>query len=241
MSASDLSAREGRSTALRLGAALACAVLALPAWAQSAASREQELIRRLRQQVQQLQAEQGTQQQAAQRANAEKTEAQTRLDAATANLRRAQQAAAARAQGADEAQQALEALRQAHATLEQEAQALKSELQVREQSLATLRTEHQALQRTLAQRGDMLANLQARGLTQAQGLQSCIANNQALHGLGLELLQAWQDKGVVATTAQVEPFFQFNRVKIENLVQGYQDKLDQQLLKAARPEPGRAP
>jgi len=49
--------------------------------------------------------------------------------------------------------------------------------------------------------------------------------------------------------AQQEPFLQFKRVAMENLLQDYQDKLDQQAVKAgaaarpgsATPVPARAP
>ena len=60
---------------------------------------------------------------------------------------------------------------------------------------------------------------------------------------GALLLQAWLDKGVLDTTLQVEPFFQFKRVQLQNLVQGYEDKLDRQaLLPAGTPrEAGRGP
>ena len=38
-----------------------------------------------------------------------------------------------------------------------------------------------------------LADLQARHGSQAQGLQSCLASNQALHALGRELLQRYAE------------------------------------------------
>jgi chromosome segregation ATPase len=226
---------------LRLGTLLLGALLCASAFAQQAPSREQELIRRLRQQVQQLQAEQAAQQQAVQRAESEKAQARTQLDAAAAGMRRVQQSAAERSRLAEDTQKDLDTLRTAHAALQAEAERLKTELQARTDALAALRTEQTGLQRNLAQRDAGYAELQSRHATQAQGLQACIANNQALHGLGRELLQRWLDKGVLETTAQVEPLFQFKRVELENLVQGYQDKLDQQALKPAAAAPIRVP
>lgn len=228
-----------RLSALLLGAALA--LLAASAFAQQAPSREQELIRRLRQQVQQLQAEQAAQQQAVQRAEAEKAQARAQLDAASAGMRRVQQSAAERARLAADAQKELDALRSDHTTLQADTERLKTELQARNDALEALRKEQAGLQRSLAQRNTGYAELEARHGTQAQGLQTCIANNQALHGLGRELLQRWLDKGVLETTAQVEPLFQFKRVQLENLSQGYQDKLDQQALKPAAPADIRVP
>jgi len=222
---------------------LALLAATLPAFGQAANSREQEQIRRLRQQVQQLQQEQSAQQQAAQRASSEKNAAQARLDAAAAELRRTRQTAAARAKSAGEIQAELEQLRQAHAALQAEADGLKTELRARSRSLEQLRDEQGRLQQKLVQREAAYADIDGRHTTQAQGLQACIASNQALYGLGQELLQRYANKGFGETLVQAEPFLQFKRVALENLVQDYQDKLDQRALKPTAPaaEAVRAP
>ncbi len=227
----------------RVAVALLGAAALLPAFGQQANSREQEIIRRLRQQVQQLQQDQANQQQAAQRANSEKTAAQAKLDAAAAQLRRAQQAASTQAKSAGETQKELEALRQEHAALQAGTEAIKVELQDSKTGLAKLRGEHTQLQGQLTQREAAYADIEARHGLQAQGLQACSANNQALYSLGQELLQRYANKGLGETLAQAEPFLQFKRVALENLVQGYQDKLDQRALKPApaTSESGRAP
>lgn len=225
------------SSRLRLGAACLLAALALPAGAQSN-TREQEQLRRLRQQVQQLQQEQTAQQQAAQSATAQAAQAKTALDAAQAELRRLK---TGQAQGAAEAQKEIEQLRAARAALQARLDQTQTELQAGTGSLVQSRTEGAETTRKLAFRETQLGELAERHVRQAQGLQQCIVNNQALRDLGSELLQRYADKGVADVLAHNEPFLQTRRVALENLLQGYQDKLDQLALKAAAATPGAAP
>jgi DNA repair exonuclease SbcCD ATPase subunit len=226
---------------LRLAAACLMAVLALPAAAQSN-TREQEQVRRLRQQVQQLQQERATQQQAAQSAAtaqaaqaAQAMQTKTALDAAQAELRSLK---ASQAKGATEAQKEIEQLRAASAALQARLDQVQNQLDTGTRSLAQLRTEGADAARKLAFRETQLGELAERHVRQAQGLQQCIVNNQALRDLGSELMQRYADKGVAEVLAQNEPFLQTRRVALENLLQGYQDKLDQLALKAAAAPPG---
>jgi chromosome segregation ATPase len=212
------------------------AVLALPAAAQSN-TREQEQIRRLRQQVQQLQQEQAAQQQATQSATAQATQAKTTLEAAQAELRRVKASQASQAQGATEAQKEIEQLRAAGAALQARLDQTQTQLQDGTRSLTQTRTEGAETARKLAFRETQLGELAERHVRQAQGLQQCIVNNQALRDLGSELMQRYADKGVADVLAYNEPFLQTRRVALENLLQGYQDKLDQLALKAAAATP----
>jgi uncharacterized protein HemX len=78
------------SKPLRLAVALVCLGAAFAASGQQQPTREQEQLRRLRQQIQQLQQEQSTQQQAVQRAAAEKVQIKLQLDAAQTQAKRGQ-------------------------------------------------------------------------------------------------------------------------------------------------------
>jgi len=206
-----------------------------PAWGQQTPSREQEQLRRLRQQLQQLQQQQTTDQEAARRATAEQTAAQAKLLSTQGEHKRLRAALAAQTQATAEAQQALAALRTELEALRQASEAQRADLASSQQALAQLRAENAQLQRNVANRLATHADLDARHRSQAQGLQTCMANNQALHALGLELLQRYADKGLTEVLAHNEPFLQTRRVALDNLVQGYQDKLDQQALKAPAP------
>ncbi len=56
----------------------------------------------------------------------------------------------------------------------------------------------------------------------------CVENNVRLYHLGDELIRQYQDKGLMRTLAQKEPFTQIKKVELEKLVQDYRDKIDQQ-------------
>jgi len=209
-------------------------------------NRDQELVRRLRQQVQQLQAQQASAQ------TAQQAELQQARDAAAAQkadaqglqaeLRRAKQAGAERQQRADAAEQALQALQAERSTLQQQLELLQQRQRDTEASLAKARSDNDGVQTSLKRRELQLSELADRHVLQAQGLKQCIDNNQALQLLGRELLQRYADKGIGEALTTAEPFLQTRRVALENLVQGYEDKLDQLALKAAAaPAPGRSP
>ena len=236
------------SSRLRVAAACLMAALALPAGAQSN-TREQEQVRRLRQQVQQLQQQQAAQQQqqlavqqqAAQIAAAQATQAKTALDAAQAAQVELRRANASQARGAAEARNEIEQVRTSGAALQARLDQTQAELQEGKRSLVQSRSEGADTARRLAARETQLGELAERHVRQAQGLQQCIVNNQALRDLGGDLMQRYADKGVADVLAQNEPFLQTRRVALENLLQGYQDKLDQLALKAAATAPGTAP
>jgi len=240
---------------LRCAALLLCGALAAPGFGQQA-NREQEQLRRLRLQVQKLQQDQTVQQDALQRATAEKTTAaeqatalRGRIGAAQAQLRRERTATALQTQATQALQKELDAAKAERTALALRLEQTQTELQGNVRTVQTLRTEGTDQQRRLATRETSFTELTARHQTQALGLQTCINNNLALRDIGLELLQRFANKGVADALAQQEPFLQFKRVAMENLLQDYQDKLDQQAVKAgaavrrgsATPEPARAP
>jgi len=224
------------SDAARRVALWCCALGAATAFAQSAPSREQEQIRRLRQQVQQLQQEQSASAAAVQQASARSSELKAQLDAAERALQAARSAGGERSRSLADAQQALQTLRVEQAALlvsRDEARAL---LETSTRDVQTQRAERARQQAALLQRDAAAADLAMRLRTQAGGLQTCIANNDALHALGHELLGRYANKGVWEAASQNEPFLQLKRVALENLVSGYRDKLDQQAL-APSPTP----
>lgn len=222
---------------------LTLALLASAASAQQQPTREQEQLRRLRLQVQQLQQEQTARQDAAQRAAAEAGSVKTQLIAAQAELRQLQASATQQTQSAQALQKELGAARDGQTALQAQLEQAQSALQDSGKTVAGLRAEAATLQQRLAQHAAAQDALQSRHNVQAQGLQLCIANNQALGEIGADLLQRYRNKGLAEVLAHNEPFLQLQRVALDNLTAGYQDKLDQLALKAggARPEPPRAP
>lgn len=222
------------SEALRRAAALSCLMLALPALAQQP-SREQEQIRRLRQQVQQLQQEQSAQQGEVQRANAEKAELQRKLDALKADLGQQRNRSAEQKRAGEELQAELAKLREEEAARQNELTQLRQALERSTAANDQARAELERRGRLLATREATFADLWARHQAQAEGLQTCIARNDRLAALGNELLQRYEGKGLGELFSQNEPILQFGRVQLENLVQGYRERLDQSAIKPPPP------
>ena len=203
------------------------------ALAQTAPSREQELIRRLRQQVQQLQQAQAEQQQAAQKSAADIAAARKRAEAALADAGRARGAASSQARNLAELKSERETLVAERDLLKQQLDEAKGDIERRTKAEAELRAEAAQRQTLLATRETTFADLWRRHQAQAQGLQACIASNAKLHALGLEFLDRYEKKGAAELWSQQEPFVQTGRVKLENLLQGYREQLDQSALKPA--------
>ncbi|MDO9448997.1 MAG: hypothetical protein Q7J21_00820, partial [Rugosibacter sp.] len=63
-----------------------------------------------------------------------------------------------------------------------------------------------------------------------QALAACEAKNAKLHGYGVDLLDKYEKKGCGAALLQADPFTQLKRVEIENLMEDYREKLDEQKL-----------
>ncbi len=61
---------------------------------------------------------------------------------------------------------------------------------------------------------------------QAQMMQACEEKNIALYQLGTDLLQRYRSKSVMDALKQAEPFTQLEKVKMENLLQEYSEKMD---------------
>ena len=60
-------------------------------------------------------------------------------------------------------------------------------------------------------------------------LQSCETKNVKLYEAGKEILNTYQNKGLVDTLLKSEPIFQFNSVEMEGITQEYEEKLRKQI------------
>jgi chromosome segregation ATPase len=219
---------------------LCCAALA-PAFGQQA-SREQEQVRRLRLQVQRLQQDLASERAAVQQAKAEaattaatRDAAATERDAAQGQLRKAQSAIASESQRNTALEQQLAAAQEQATTLATQLAQSQVQLRASTEQVTRLRDDGVAFQRRLVAQESSFADLQARHVRQAEGMQICIARNRSLRDVGLDLLQRYASKTVADVLAQDEPFLQFQRVKLENLLQDYEGKLDQLAVKPAAP------
>jgi chromosome segregation ATPase len=202
--------------------AVLCLALSLGATAQQP-SREQEQIRRLRQQLQQLQQELSTAQQAAQSA---KADADQRANAAKSEATRAKRSVSSSAARIQELETELQQLRTEQSALQSRQTLLTAELERDRSALAQVRAELGGGSMRLARREGELEALQARFRSQNAALDLCSRNNQALRASSLELLQRWQRMDWRDAIAAKEPFVQTERVRVENLVQGYEEQID---------------
>lgn len=71
-------------------------------------------------------------------------------------------------------------------------------------------------------------SLEVTGVRQRETIALCEGNNAKLYQYGTELLGAYEHKGCGAALLQAEPVTGLKRVEIENLMQDYRDKLDEQ-------------
>jgi len=197
--------RVRRLTAM-LTAALLLAATSVAA-ADGKGDREREQLKRLQQSQRKLEQEKSQLARDKSAVDSQLKEAQDKLDEAG----RKAQGAAGRA-----------------AVLDKELKAARAE----KESLAGKLAE---AEKKLAETGEALRKAEAAGrqldagLKQtSQSLAACEARNEKLHGYGTELLEKYEKKGCGEAMLQTEPFTQLKRVEIENFVEDYRDKLDDQ-------------
>lgn len=215
-----------RSTAF-LAVPLLLLCLHFSAGAQQAPSREQEQIRRLRQQVQQLQQEQANAVEQSRKAAAEKQQVEQKAREERAVLEQKLKSSQSKVSSQV-------------AELEKKLQAAQAELTALQSRLSETQrqssTELAQARERLALRDKAYTQLETTNKQQASQLQAVTRNNNALYNLGLELLERYQKKGVAEAAADSEPFLQLKRVQLENLVQDYEDKLEKERVSGPSPK-----
>lgn len=210
-----------------LAAGLLPALLPALVSAQSAPSREQEQIRRLRQQVQQLQQELAASRQAEAAARSDLTR---RVGDAEAAARRAQRSAAGNSQRVAELEAEGASLRDAVSAAQAQLGQRTTERDEARQGLAQAREELGRRAQRMSEGERSAADLLARYRSQNAALDLCARHNRSLQAVSMELLDRWQRHDWRDVLVAREPLVQSRRVEIENLVQGYEDRIDAALL-----------
>jgi chromosome segregation ATPase len=95
--------------------------------------------------------------------------------------------------------------------------------------VAQFRMTIETLRQTELERNELKTALAARGST----LKTCVANNQKLFDTGVEVLDRYEQKGCFTSIRENEPFTQNKRVQLQNLVDEYRWKLEDDLLPAS--------
>jgi len=133
-----------------------------------------------------------------------------------------QASAAARAKHAKAALEKESAsLRQDKARLTEEVERLKKELA---ENQSALRDTSQNLRQETSLKQRLEQNLSARG----KALDDCHAKNKTIYQYHVELLNRAQSRGSLDVLLEAEPVLGFKRVQIEQLMEVYRDKLDEQ-------------
>jgi chromosome segregation ATPase len=194
------------------------ALAAAPAWAASD-SREKQLLRRMQQQVQQVDRARAQAEQEKATALADKENAERELEKLRLSNR---QLAGERA-----ARRRLERERQA---VQVEMETLKTKLADTEKQLADSVALQRATAQTLAQTESARKRTEGELKGTSQALQVCQAHNGKLYGMGREMMQKYRDKSCQDALAQAEPFTGLKKVEVENLLERWRDRLDREKL-----------
>ncbi len=175
------------------------------------ASREKQFLRRLQVMQQQM-----NEQNAALRKERDDLAAQLEAaQASVASLKEKSQKASGKAQGLEKS---LQAQQSDNASLTQQ-------LAEAQQALATLRQEHVNTLATLkASEGDN-RQFKAANAWQQRQIADCEHKNLLLYQANTELLEKYKNKNVWDALAQKEPFTGIEKVRIDNVLQEYRDKL----------------
>jgi len=178
------------------------------------ASREREALRRVQQQLSQVQGEM---------AALEQVKAKLAVD-----LEKALSSSKAVEGKMARLQREINAGKQQQSALAKELTQVKEELATTAQQLAetkkTLAETTQTLQQTDAEK----RNLEAIKARNEREIASCERKNLALYEVGRSLMDRFEHKTCGETLAQKEPFTGLKQVETENLLEEYRDKLDEQ-------------
>lgn len=202
--------------------AILAAMVATPVWAAKNENREKQMLRRMQQQVQQLDQARALAEQEKAVALADKDTLEREVETLRVSQRQlaGERAARGRLEGGLKAAQA-------------EAETLKAKLADTEKQLADSLAQQRATAQTLAQAESARKRTEGDLSGKTQELQVCQAHNGQLYGLGREMMQKYRDKSCQDALAQAEPFTGLKRVEVENLLETWRDRLDREKLSAS--------
>lgn len=178
------------------------------------ASREREALRRVQQQMSQMQGDMAALEQ-------EKAKLSADLDKAAASSK-AEEGKAARLQ------RELGASKRQLLSVTQELTLTKEALATTTQHLTETKASLDETSRTLQQAEVEKRDLQTLKARNARDMAACEHKNIALYALGRSLMDRFEHKTCGETLAEKEPFTGLKKVETENLLEEYRDKLDDQ-------------
>lgn len=186
-------------------------------------SREREALRRVQQQMQQVEQEKAALQQQVSGFEQEKSALSDAKDALAKKAQSAESRAAAEGRKRQSLQQELETARKENQALQEqktEAEKRLSEMTAQQadgaRQLTVVQGEQKQTEANLAMREKQIA--------------SCEDKNLKIYQYGRDLIKQCRDHSATDAVLRLEPVTGIKRVKIENLLEEYRDKLDAQKL-----------
>ena len=210
---------------------LATSLLANPVLAaekkDKAARRAQQMVQQIQQEKAQLQAQLDQEQQAKAAMEADLAKAQAENVAIKSKL----SAANVKIDGLEVSLKEMTAERLAF-----EAKLMKTqiELQATKTALNELDVKYQGTVYDLKVNEQQRANLTATSIQKTKLIDACVAKNNKLYDYGLDLVKLYENPTEYKKVVLTEPFSQLKRVQLENILQDYNDKIDEQSLKTAK-------
>ena len=199
---------------------LLIAVASMPVLAADADKATKQQERRLRQMMQQVQAEKAQLQSQFEQEKA-RLQADTQAEQAKSAELKNSISHATRKQALLSAE--LETLRQDKARLQAEAQVSQTQLQSQIQDLQQrLTMAEEALRHGESERAQMQATI----VRKQQQLNASREKNSKLYDFGLQLIKVYEQPSLYQKVMRNEPFTQLKRVELENILQDYKDKID---------------
>ena len=217
-----------------MGLVLGCLV-AGSAWSDDGAqSKERLALRHLQQQMQQLKQDKQALEDRFTALDKEKTELQSGKEQSAKQLSSALRNAKTEAEHVQQLQAALDAMTQAKTALDTQKKELESQLEVQ---VAKQRDTERVLQGTRDEKAQLEGKLQAN----AAQLVDSDAKNFMLYKIGRELIDQCRDKSATDVFLRLEPITRIGGVDIENQLESYRDRLDQERRSALGTAPSPAP
>jgi chromosome segregation ATPase len=208
-----------------LGLLLTASFLANPALAadkkDKAARRAQQMVQQIQQEKAQLQSQLDQAMQAKAVLDADMVKAQEE----NASLKTKLGAANRKIEGLEISLKEMTAERLAF-----EAKLLKTqtELEATKTALNELDVKYQANLDDLKVNEQQRANLTATTIQKTKVIDACLAKNAKLYDYGLELVKLYENPSLYKQVVLTEKFSQIKRVELENILQNYNDKIDQE-------------
>lgn len=199
------------------------ALASAPALAEKKPNREREAVRRVQMQLQQVQGQIAALEEEKTKLGDEREQARKEAKAVKGKVGKLDKALSEEKARGEQLQKDLEAAKQEQAATK--ASLLESETRLAETAKNLLQTQ-QTLARTEADK----RQLEVLKVRQEKEIAGSEAKNLKLYQTGRELMTRFEQKSCAETLAQKEPFTGLKRVEIENLLEEYRDKLDEQKL-----------